>query len=36
LIPTSDATRGHGTHTAAALWKDELQRLLVESEPARR
>lgn len=22
LIPTSDKTRGHGTHTAAAVWKD--------------
>ena len=34
LIPSSDATRGHGTHTAAALWKDDLARLLQESEPA--
>jgi homoserine O-acetyltransferase/O-succinyltransferase len=32
LIPTSDATRGHGTHTAAALWKDDLQQLLQQSE----
>ncbi|HEX2791945.1 MAG TPA: alpha/beta fold hydrolase [Steroidobacteraceae bacterium] len=32
LIPISDATRGHGTHTAAALWKDDLQQLLHESE----
>jgi homoserine O-acetyltransferase len=32
LIPTSDATRGHGTHTAAALWKDYLRQLLQESE----
>jgi len=22
LIPTSDRTRGHGTHTAAAVWKE--------------
>ena len=32
LIPISDQTRGHGTHTLAALWKDELARLLRESE----
>ncbi len=24
LIPISDATRGHGTHTMAAVWKDDL------------
>lgn len=24
LIPISDATRGHGTHTQAAVWKDYL------------
>jgi len=28
LIPLSDRTRGHGSHTVAALWKDELVRLL--------
>jgi homoserine O-acetyltransferase len=33
LIPTSDATHGHGTHTVAALWKDYLQELLLESQP---
>jgi homoserine O-acetyltransferase/O-succinyltransferase len=33
LIPISDATRGHGTHTAAAIWKDYLVELLAESEP---
>ncbi len=32
LIPISDRTRGHGTHTVAALWKDDLARLLAESE----
>jgi homoserine O-acetyltransferase/O-succinyltransferase len=32
LIPTSDATHGHGTHTVAALWKDDLQQLLQQSE----
>jgi homoserine O-acetyltransferase len=33
LIPISDATRGHGTHTVAAVWKDYLAQLLAESEP---
>jgi homoserine O-acetyltransferase len=32
LIPTSDATRGHGTHTAAAVWKDYLLQLLQQSQ----
>jgi homoserine O-acetyltransferase len=31
VIPLSDATRGHGSHTLAALWKDQLVRLLQES-----
>ena len=31
-LPLSDQTRGHGSHTIANLWKDELQRLLKESE----
>jgi len=33
VIPFSDKTRGHGSHTVAALWKDELAKLLKESEP---
>ncbi|HEY4301880.1 MAG TPA: alpha/beta fold hydrolase [Candidatus Didemnitutus sp.] len=33
VLPMSDATRGHGSHTVAALWKNELSRLLAESEP---
>ncbi len=33
LIPISDQTHGHGTHTWAAVWKDDLARLLKESEP---
>ncbi len=33
MIPISDATRGHGTHTQAALWKDLLLQLLAQSEP---
>jgi homoserine O-acetyltransferase/O-succinyltransferase len=31
VIPLSDKTRGHGSHTIAALWKDELVELLKES-----
>ena len=34
LIPRSDRTRGHGTHTLAAVWKDHLIRLLAATEPA--
>ena len=33
LIPASTETRGHGTHTWAALWKDELAALLKQTEP---
>src|SRR5881396_3575670 len=32
VIPLSDKTRGHGSHTVAALWKDQLMKLLKESE----
>ena len=32
VIPFSDQTRGHGSHTVAKLWKDELIRLLSETE----
>jgi homoserine O-acetyltransferase len=32
VIPLSDKTRGHGSHTVAALWQDELLRLLAETE----
>jgi homoserine O-acetyltransferase len=28
VIPFSDKTRGHGSHTLAGLWKDELAKLL--------
>src|SRR5205807_7568470 len=31
VLPLSDKTRGHGSHTIAALWKSELERLLKES-----
>src|SRR6185503_17675643 len=30
LLPITDATRGHGTHTWAKVWKGELERLLRE------
>lgn len=29
LLPITDATRGHGTHTVAAVWKDYLAQLLA-------
>ena len=32
VIPLSDKTRGHGSHTIAVLWKDELAKLLQQSE----
>ena len=32
VIPFSDQTRGHGSHTLAALWKDQLVDLLKETE----
>jgi homoserine O-acetyltransferase/O-succinyltransferase len=35
MIPLSDKTAGHGTHTLAAVWKQYLVELLRESEPAR-
>jgi len=28
LIPISDQTRGHGTHSIPAIWKDYLAELL--------
>jgi homoserine O-acetyltransferase len=33
MIPISDATRGHGTHTVAAVWKDHLIEFLKATEP---
>jgi len=32
LIPISEATHGHGTHTAAAVWKDYLIEFLEETK----
>jgi homoserine O-acetyltransferase/O-succinyltransferase len=33
MIPISDSTRGHGTHTVAAVWKDYLIEFLKSTEP---
>jgi homoserine O-acetyltransferase len=33
VVPQSDKTRGHGTHTLAAVWKQHLVELLMQSEP---
>jgi len=33
LIPISDATRGHGTHTQATVWKDDLAEFLARTQP---
>jgi homoserine O-acetyltransferase len=33
LIPTSDETRGHGTHSLPAIWGNYLAELLKESQP---
>ncbi len=35
VIPLSDRTRGHGTHTLAAVWKDYLAELLKRSSRGR-
>jgi len=32
ILSLSDKTRGHGSHTLAALWKDQLAKLLEETE----
>jgi homoserine O-acetyltransferase len=34
VIPMSDQTRGHGTHTLAAVWKNHLAEFLKRTEPA--
>jgi homoserine O-acetyltransferase len=34
LLPASDQTHGHGTHTWAALWQQYLGQLLQASQPA--
>jgi homoserine O-acetyltransferase len=35
VIPESDRTNGHGTHTIAAVWKEHLVKLLQETEGGR-
>jgi homoserine O-acetyltransferase len=35
VIPLSEKTRGHGSHTIASLWKDELIELLTETKQNR-
>ncbi len=35
LLPISDATRGHGTHTRAEVWKNYLEEFLRETERPR-
>jgi homoserine O-acetyltransferase len=32
MIPLSDQTAGHGTHTLAAVWQQHLVALLRETE----
>ena len=36
LIPISDRTRGHGTHSLPELWKEHLARLLQDSDQERK
>ena len=32
LLPESDKTRGHGTHTLAAVWKKHLEKFLKKRD----
>jgi homoserine O-acetyltransferase len=34
LLPISDATRGHGTHTVASVWRDYLADFMRRTEPS--
>jgi homoserine O-acetyltransferase len=36
LVPISDQTRGHGTHSLPAIWQQHLAQLLKESETGQR
>jgi homoserine O-acetyltransferase len=36
LIPISERTRGHGTHSIPELWKEHLARLLEDTEQTQR
>jgi len=33
VLPISEATKGHGSHTWAVLWQDHLKELLEKIEP---
>jgi homoserine O-acetyltransferase len=33
LVPTSDRTRGHGTHSQPAIWHDYLAEFLKQLPP---
>lgn len=33
IIPAGERTRGHGTHTLAAVWKEQLRQFLQRTEP---
>jgi len=33
LLPITDHTRGHGTHTIASIWQSYLKELLENSNP---
>ena len=35
VMPMSERTRGHGTHTLAVVWKDQLAKFLKKTEPNR-
>src|SRR5262249_41089031 len=35
LLPITDQTRGHGTHSLPAIWGNYLAELLKESEPGK-
>jgi homoserine O-acetyltransferase len=32
LLPITDQTRGHGTHTIASIWQNYLKELLEQTE----
>jgi homoserine O-acetyltransferase len=36
VVPESERTRGHGTHTTAAVWKEQLVEFLKETEAGRK
>ena len=36
VLPITDQTRGHGTHSLPAIWKNHLAELLAESSPSSR